>query len=89
MKILEYIKKMRHWHLFMARKEFLELQDEFLDMQDQLFKTQDSILIFIEAFHENELLMRNDMRLMFNEINSKAKPKEPVKKKNGTGHMYG
>lgn len=96
MKILEFIKKLRHWHLFMARKEFLELQDEFIEMQEFLIETQDalsetqkSILTFIEAFHENELLMRNDMRLMFNEISNKAKPKVPEKKKTVTGNMYG
>ena len=86
----------------MARKEFLKLQDEFIEMQEFLIetqnalgktqnalgKTQKSILTFIDAFHESELLMRNDMRLIFNEISNKAKPKKPVKK-NGTGNMYG
>lgn len=96
MKILEYVKKLRHWHFFRARKELLELQDEFIEMQEFLIKTQDAlgetqknILTFVDAVHENELLMRNDMRLMFNEINSKAKPKVSEKKKNGTGNMYG
>lgn len=95
MKILEYLKKLRLWHFFRVRKEFLELQDEFIEMQEFLIETQDalgetqkSILTFVDAFHENELLMRNDMRLIFNEISNKAKPKKPAKK-NGTGNMYG
>lgn len=75
MKILDSIKRFIWWYSpFVWKTELLEIEEAMLEM--------------IEAIQEYELLMRNDMRLMFNEMN-KGKAKKVPAKKNGTGNMYG
>ena len=50
---------------------------------------EETVLELIEANQEYELLMRNDLRLMFNAMN-KMNEKKPVEEKNSeAGYMFG
>lgn len=76
MKILEKIKWFIFDHLPATKGEIMELGEVVLEM--------------VEATQEYELLMRNDMRLMFNEMNKGKAKKVPAKKpKNVNDRMFG
>ena len=76
MRILDKIKSFIWWHSpFVWRSELIEIEDMFIKL--------------FEANQEYELLMRNDMRLMFNAMNKMNEKKPDKKNKNGTGNMYG
>ena len=72
--LLERIKWFIYDHLPATKGELLELSEMVLEM--------------VEATQEYELLIRNDMRLLFNEMQAKKeKPKET--KKNVNDNMFG
>ena len=74
MKTLNRIKQFIWWHSpFVWRNELLDVEEMVLQL--------------IEANQEYELLMRNDLRLMFNEMH--AKKETPKKSKKQNDRMFG
>lgn len=76
MKIIERIKQFIWWHCPFA-------------WRDELLSVEETLLELIEANQEYELLMRNDLRLMFDAMNKMNEKKPVEKKKTETGHMFG
>jgi hypothetical protein len=66
MKILERIKQFIWWYCPFA-------------WRDELLSVEETLLELVAANQEYELLMRNDLRLMFNAMN-KMNEKKPVEK---------
>ena len=76
MKIIERIKSFIWWHSpFVWRTELIEVEEMFLEL--------------IEANQEYELLMRNDLRLMFNAMTEMNAKKPEAKSESDTGIMIG
>jgi len=63
--MLSWVKWFIYFHLPVSRGELVDLSDVVLEM--------------VDSTHEYELLMRSDMRLMFNQMNEQNQ-KKPVKK---------
>lgn len=90
MKILDKLKRYIRSHSpFVWNSELIELEEAIAEINKAKRELAENVLVSIEATQEYELLMRNDMRLMFEAMNKINAPKEVKKPKNGTGNMYG
>lgn len=75
MKILKRIKWFIYDHLPATKAELMDLDEMLLEL--------------VEANQEYELLMRNDMRLMFNQMNKTNEKKLGKKSKTVNDRMFG
>ena len=75
MKILERIKWFIYEHLPATKGELMEFDEMLLEL--------------VDSVQEYELLMRNDMRLMFNAMNKPNEKKPGKKTKSNNDRMFG
>ena len=75
MKILERIKWFIYVHLPATKGELMEFDEMLLEL--------------VDSVQEYELLMRNDMRLMFNAMNTTNEKKPGKESKDKNDKMFG